>query len=38
VLATLLIEEFGPELIYSKGEHNVVVADALGRLLLPFDI
>ena len=27
----LLIEEFGPELVYIKGEHNVV-ADALSRL------
>jgi len=31
----LLLEEFGPELIYIKGEHNIV-ADALSRLdLIP---
>ncbi len=27
----LIIEEFGPELIYIKGKHNIV-ADALSRL------
>jgi hypothetical protein len=29
----LLIEEFGPELIYTKGKHNIV-ADTLSRLVL----
>jgi hypothetical protein len=29
----LLIEQFGPELIYIKGKHNVA-ADALSRLPL----
>ena len=29
----LLLEEYGPELKYIKGEHNVV-ADALGQLPL----
>ena len=27
----LVLEEYGPELVYLKGEHNVV-ADALSRL------
>jgi hypothetical protein len=27
----LIIEEFGPELVYIKGEHNIV-ADALSHL------
>ena len=27
----LLLEEFGPKLLYIKGEHNIV-ADALSRL------
>jgi hypothetical protein len=31
VLGTPKIEEFGPELIYIKGEHNIA-ADALSQL------
>jgi hypothetical protein len=29
----LILEEFGPDQLYSKGEHNIV-ADALSRLLI----
>ena len=29
----LILEEFGPKLVYIKGEHNIV-ADALSRLEL----
>jgi hypothetical protein len=32
----LILEEYGPELVYVKGEHNVV-ADALSRLELTID-
>ena len=32
----LILEEFDPELVYIKGEHNIV-ADALSRLRLSDD-